>query len=274
MNRYTQSHYIPRKLDPHAGLTAIFAVEPNKRAIIFVHGYGGDAISTWSEFDRFCLTLREFSSYDLLFFGYDGLRSELLASSLLFHKFLAWLFADSVVAINDSLPSGVARDRSFGYESVTLVCHSLGAVIARWALLEATNGGDPWASKVRLVLFAPAHTGANVVRLALEVSSHWRFLEFFTALARFESPLIDQLKEGSTELTMLWTDTERALQAGANQHLKAAKVCIAERERIVKNLPFCLDPRSVPLAGTTHRTICKPHSSFPQPLVALAEGLK
>src|SRR5713226_8217620 len=98
-----QTHYMARSLKYEIDLRTFFAIHPGRKAIVFVHGYGGDSISTWSEFDRLCLGRPEFDSYDLMFYGYDGLRSELIASSTLFYEFLSWLFDAPVSAINDSL---------------------------------------------------------------------------------------------------------------------------------------------------------------------------
>ncbi len=247
--------------------------------VVFVHGYGGDPVSTWADFDRLSIDQPRLDGYDLLFYDYDGLRSELRASVNLFYDFLLWLFAFPIVAINNSLPKAHERPMPFNYDEVVLVCHSLGAVVVRLALLRATREKKGWVGKVRLVLFAPAHKGARVVKLALEVASHFRFLDFFAGGFRFESPLIDQLKQDSVELRELEVETAKELSSGGNQHLIAHKVCFAEREYIVFNEKFCKDPEGETIRHSTHQTVCKPRRRFLRepylrPLEKLLESLR
>lgn len=214
-----------------------------------------------------------------MFYDYDGLRAELKASVNLFYEFLVWLFGSPILAINNALPKAHERPMSFGYDDVVMVCHSLGAVVARLALLRATREGKNWVSKVKLVLFAPAHKGARVVELALEVSTHFSFLSLFSGGARFKSPLIDQLKRNSPELVDLESGTKRELVDGKNRHLVANKVCIAELEHIVFNDTFCEDPEGETIRHSTHKTVCKPRHRFLRktylkPLEKLLEALK
>lgn len=260
-------------------LKAFLATSPLRKAIIFVHGYGGDAVSTWADFHRLSICRPEFQGHDLIFYDYDGLEAELTASVNLFYNFLSWVFESPVASINWCLAKGAQRAADFGYDQVVLVCHSLGAVIARLALLRGTKENRSWAPKVRLVLFAPAHKGARVTELALEVSTHFRFLSLFSAAARFKSPLIDQLRRDSKELTKLEDETRAKLKDGINKHLIAHKVCIAEREHIVYNDPFCEDPQGDPIRHATHITVCKPRqpfwgAPFLKPLEALIGSLQ
>jgi hypothetical protein len=259
----SQTHYLERKIPyDDVRLRSFLSTVPNQELITFVHGYGGDPISTWADFDRLSRDQPRLQGYDLLFYDYDGLRSELRASVNLFYNFLAWLFASPIVEINNSLPKSCERPMSFRYNKVILVCHSLGAVVARLALLRATQERKNWVSKIKLVLFAPAHKGARVVELALEVTTHFNFLSLFTGGVRFKSPLIDQLKKDSKELTELETGTKSELSGSKNQHLVACKVCIAELEHIVFNDKFCEDPEGDPIRHSTHRTVCKPRRRF------------
>lgn len=243
-----------------------------------MHGYGGNPISTWSDFDRLSIGRSEVRGHDLLFYEYDGLEGELEASANLFHAFMTWMFDSPAAAINKCLPKEFQRPYDFEYDEVVLVCHSLGAVIARMAMLRATKEGCPWPPKIRLLLFAPAHKGARAVELALEVTSPIWFLSLFVGVKRFKSPLIDQLKKGSPELVDLETGTETQLAGGANKHLIAHKVCFAEREHIVFNKKFCRDPEGETIRNSTHTTVCKPHKrllggTFLKPLDALIQSL-
>jgi hypothetical protein len=244
-----------------------------------VHGYGGNPVSTWADFDRLSIRRPEFKGYDLIFYEYDGLEAELTASANLFYNFLTWLSSSPAAVINKCLRKEAQRASNFRYDKVVLVCHSLGAVIARFALLRATQESLAWAPMIHLVLFAPAHKGARVTELALSVATHFRFLALFAGLARFKSPLIDQLKKDSNELIKLEKETAAELKNAANKHLIARRVCIAERENVVFNDTFCQDPAGDPIRHSTHVTVCKPRKRFLgkpflKPLEALVESLK
>jgi pimeloyl-ACP methyl ester carboxylesterase len=272
-----QTHLALRTLQgnekPDKDVQALFSVQPNRKAILFIHGFSGDAIKTWSEFHLLLPAAQHCQGHDLFFYGYDGLRADMTASAALFREFLDRLFISSAHFVNGNLPAAAQRPDDFFYDEVVLVAHSLGAVIARRALLDSTRLQRIWLDKTRLVLFAPAHMGASVADLALEAASNFRFLRFFGALARFDSPLIEQLKPGSTVLNTLLSETVQATRNGANCHLVAYKVVIAEYEKIVQNEVFAGDPPPVTIPNTGHTTVCKPRSDFMRPFELLQECL-
>jgi hypothetical protein len=121
------------------------------------------------------------------------------------------------------------------------------------------------------VLYAPAHRGAKVAELALEAASSFKFVRLFGNLARFESPLIDQLRPDSPDLKALVAETEEACAGGANPHLIARKVVIAEYEKIVRNDTFASDPPAKTIPDTDHITVCKPRADFRLPLTHLEQ---
>ena len=49
---------------------AYWAFVPTRTIVVFVHGFGGNAVGTWKEFDE---RLPARVEHDLLFFGCDGL---------------------------------------------------------------------------------------------------------------------------------------------------------------------------------------------------------
>lgn len=265
-----QTHLVARPLKglekPDKDVQVLFAVQPDRKAVLFIHGFSGDAIKTWSDFHLLLPDCQRCQGHDLFFYGYDGLRAEMTASAALFRDFVDRLLGRTSEFVNENLPSAALRPTDFAYGEVLIVAHSLGAVIARRALLDATRMRLDWVTKIRLVLFAPAHKGANVADLALEAASGFRFVRLFGALARFESPLIDQLKPDSPDLKKLLAETEQARAGGVNPHLVARKVVIAEYEKIVRNETFGDDPPPETIPDTTHTTVCKPHEGFRRPL--------
>ena len=272
-----QTHLAARRLKgidkPDKDVQVMFAVEPSRKAVLFIHGFSGDAIETWSDFHLLLPATHPCQGRDLFFYGYDGLRAEMTASASLFRDFLDRLFRETARYVNDNLPPAAGRPPGFSYDGLAIVAHSLGAVITRRALLDATRMRLSWPSKTKMVLYAPAHMGASVADLALEVASGFKFLRLFGSLARFESPLIDQLKPGSRDLETLLMETNAACQGGKNRHLVACKVIIAEYERIVRNERFGADPPPQTIAETTHTSVCKPRRDFQRPLALLEECL-
>jgi alpha-beta hydrolase superfamily lysophospholipase len=270
-----QTHLALRKLSeterPDKDVEALLATAPERRAVLFIHGYSGRPVKTWRQFDQLLPGCGDCANRDLFFYGYDGIRADMLASASLFRDFLDRLLTAPADLLNAVLPASAKRPASFGYDEIAIVAHSLGAVISRRALLDATRLGRPWAPRTRLILFAPAHCGASVADLALETASGLPLLSFFVSAARFTSPLIDQLRPDSAELKALREDTLAA--AAAHPHLVARSVFIAEYEKIVRNETFALDPPPVAIAGTNHTDICKPSADNRKPLELLVKAL-
>ncbi len=268
-----QTHLTLRTLNgtqkPDKDVQVLFAVQPNRKALLFIHGLSGDAIKTWSDFHELLPERPKCTSHDIFFYGYDGLRADMYASASLFRDFLNRLLNSTKSFLADNLPPSARRADDFRYDELVIVAHSLGAVISRRALLDATRNKSDWVARTKLVLYAPAHKGARVADLALEMASSFDFLKLFAIVVRFESPLIDQLKPGSQTLKQLLDDTEMRTKEGANMHLVARKVVIAEYEKIVENESFGNDPPPDTIPGTTHTSVCKPKRDFMQPLILL-----
>jgi pimeloyl-ACP methyl ester carboxylesterase len=270
------THRPPTYLDtaesPDKDVSVYFANEPTRKAVLFIHGYHGEHLTTWSYFPQL-MTMRDlWSGTDLFYYGYDGIRDELNSSAAILREFLDRLFTQSAQMANRHLPTSLQRADDFTYDELIIVGHSLGAVVARRMIVEATRSNLTWASKIQLVLFAPAHTGASAVDLFLEISEY-KFLRPFSAYARFESPLIDQLKTNSPTLTQLLEDTTTLCAGKMNQHLIAKRVVLATREHIVRNERFGDDPSAFAIPGTSHTSVCKPRGDFVKPVEHLEEAL-
>jgi hypothetical protein len=272
-----QTHLAIRTLSalrkPDKDVEALFALNPNRKAILFIHGFSGCGLLTWSKFNTLLPPRPNGQQRDLFFYSYDGLRADLMASAALFRDFLTRFFAGAGF-LNPHLPAMMPRPDDFAYDELLIAAHSLGAVIARRALLDATTTGMEWVKRTKLILYAPAHTGASVATLALETVSCFPFIKFFGALARFQSPLIDQLAKNSSLLTQLLRDTNAACIRGANRHLIPCRIITAEYEKIVNSDYFGeLDPVPQAIPNTTHTTVCKPRDDFLDPLELLDQCL-
>lgn len=267
-----QTHFLPRSLSktlsPDKETRVLFSIADPLRAVIFIHGYSGNTLSSWHNFQGLLPGRAGFQRSDIFFYGYDGIRSDLYSSAATFRIFLERLFLETQFVTSIAPPSIFPRK---GYVEIIIVAHSLGAVIARRALLDAIDEGKCWPNRTSLVLYAPAHKGANIVNLISDTISGWPLGTAIGNLLRFGSPLIEQLKPGSKDLQKLLCDTEEKIDAGYNTCLTAKRVFIAQFENIVENERFCKDPPPKSIPGTTHISICKPRSSFLVPLYELEE---
>jgi pimeloyl-ACP methyl ester carboxylesterase len=281
------THYIECPLTLGSGVgansSAIFARDPVGKAVVFIHGYGGNSVTTWAEFATLLPAEPKAQHYDFIFYGYDGLYGNATPSGLIFRDFLNDLFMNPTSIINPHLSRSAARDPQFKYDKIIIVAHSLGAVISRLALLlghrerKQAPGSYSWLSKTAMIFYAPADMGAHVVLLAEELAAGPSIistvLRFVGVGGRFVSPLIDELKENSAFLTRLQQDIEQETRAQNTEYLRPIRIIMASTDRIVATQGFPNDPVPRTLANTTHRSVCKPLQTFLDPLDELREIL-
>ncbi|KAL9059229.1 MAG: hypothetical protein Q9162_001266 [Coniocarpon cinnabarinum] len=132
--------------------------------VIAVHGLGGDAFKTWTAGQR--LWLRDFLPHSMkyarvLTFGYNSVRHQAVA------------FSGSVSRIDDFatqlLTSLKAHRRRTGTNSrrkSVFVCHSLGGLVFKQAIITAHNRSSRWAwfteSTTGVVFLGTPHRGADL----------------------------------------------------------------------------------------------------------------
>ena len=266
-------HFPERSLATDKLSRAILARNPNGKAVVFIHGFGGNALSTWSKFDSLLPDEIQGEGHDLLFYGYDGLRSDMVSSATLFLQFLDELFSRGEEIVNSVLPPAAQRPSGFAFSEILIAAHSLGAPVARWALLMAHDQQRKWVSRTQMVLFAPAHRGANVVKIALLSVTGFRAMHVLAGFARFHSPLIDQLAPDSLYLKELQARVSAAVGNATSHYLLAKAVLIAQREHVVINLPFPGDPYPIAVPDSDHFSVCKPQSPTDSPLRRICDLL-
>jgi pimeloyl-ACP methyl ester carboxylesterase len=254
-----------------------------KSAVMFVHGWGGDSGSTWEDFPGLIRSLPEMESADAIFFEYPSVKDSVWFAAKKFRMFLIDLLRNPAKAfINPSMwAEAKPRREGFLYERIILVAHSMGAVVVRRSLLDCEKARPEEVftqqefAKIRLLLFAPAHTGS---RIPLLIGSGLG-LDFLPGAAVVGSLLklyfvsLRDLEEGSPCLSGLARDNREIWKARQAQKQDAedlrATVFHARNDKVVTQEDFDADYPWYPVMGRNHRTICKPADDYTKPIEAL-----
>jgi pimeloyl-ACP methyl ester carboxylesterase len=265
-------HYLPVPLQGEKSTQAAWATEPSGHAIIFVHGFGGETITTWNDFISQLPQRPKCAGCDLIFYGYDGKHTRSANSAIKLRDFLQKLFETPLGAINWSLPVEDARPEPFEYKRITLIAHSLGAIICRDALLQAYKMSYDWAPLTELVLFAPAHRGADIIGLLRQAYPiAWPVVMMLPLVQIFNRFVVLQdLEPGCLTLTTLRKETLEFLSNNTAPTLVARKVILAEYDNIVSPAKFISqDPKSTQFNGKDHIRVCKPDKTWERPVTVV-----
>ena len=262
----SQFHHLPEPLSgaPN-GSNAHWAVSAaGGKAVVFLHGFAGDPVDTWTDFPALLAVDARAQGVDLLFYGYDGKFTQTGSSALEFQNFMEALLGSATTV----LPSFLSRGSGFAYRQVVVAAHSLGAVIARRAMLDAWSDGDTWPASVRTVLFAPAHRGAYsaVIASAILSGQDWWLGKIVAGAIAHNTPLLTDLQPDSVVLRGLLDDTNELLRKDpAANFVVAHSVVWSHDEKVVINQRFGRDPKPIKVPGD-HKAVCKPRRGFTTPL--------
>lgn len=111
-------------------LTSHCENESNRAAIIFIHGYGGNATKTWGQFPEFVCDESVLDGWDVFSFGYSTHLVPDLFRGL-------WAADPDLEALAKKLKTELEVDPLGRYERFVLVAHSMGGLVSQWALLTA-----------------------------------------------------------------------------------------------------------------------------------------
>jgi len=98
-------------------------------AIVFVHGFGGSANSTWGGFPDFLAADARLNEWDIYNLGYNtGLAPDILAR--------VWTADPSITELSQFLSAQTSSSRLKDYGALVIVAHSMGGLVAQRAILD------------------------------------------------------------------------------------------------------------------------------------------
>lgn len=258
-------------------------------AVIFVHGFLGDAVETWQEFQSSVdapAYAPRFSDADLFFYSYPSTRHTIKVATENFERFVACMVDGPwQTAVGERtgavLRVDSPRDGRPAYERLLFVGHSLGGVIVRNTIAKAANAlsGRPETWPLRLgrapQLFAPAHSGfrhddiaslvVSLARPAALVFVYWRFRhgKVYAELRPNSDPL-NSVKEATLDARVAYADCPALY----------ADVLWGVDENVVFDVDYKKDRTKDSVPEKDHTSICKPENGFLDPVDMVIHGLE
>ncbi len=163
-----------------------------KKAIIFIHGLGGDSVSSWGNFASLIESDDALNTFDVGFFSYPTRLAR-------FFPFIQARYG-SIQDLADALDSLIRVDYK-EYDDIILVAHSLGGLIARKYLLDKKLSGG--VSKVKkLLLYAVPHSGSGLANISSFVSFYHRHIKQLCKESDFLDNLNDQWSKSKLSETL------------------------------------------------------------------------
>ncbi|MBK5212528.1 MAG: caspase family protein [Flavobacteriaceae bacterium] len=109
-------------------ITKFRETENSNSAILFVHGFSGDAENTFSEAPKLIMANAEMDGWDLFPLGYSGNVVPEMGKNI-------WACASDIKRNSDYLLTSI-RNKFSKYKRIAIVAHDLGGIVAQQALLE------------------------------------------------------------------------------------------------------------------------------------------
>lgn len=260
------NHTVSIEIKHGVNTQGYFSFEKPNNLIVFVHGFGGDALGTWNNFPAILLFDDHFKNSDIIYYGYDTFNGQAGDHAAELYHFINLAIAplqNKILPISQNLDERV-------YSRIILVAHSLGAVLARQAQLLAYIDNKKWVNQSEMVLYAPAHNGAEIISLAMH--SLPGLAGLLGLLGKFKYPILNDLdSKDDGILKAIKKQTEALQNSGQGNFTKATLVVYAKGDKIVKSFQYLLDKPAEVIANTSHVSICKPTESFNIPVELLKQ---
>jgi hypothetical protein len=275
---------------------ALLSLGPSvRRAIMFFHGFTGDSVRTWMNFqglvDEVPAERDWWAESDLYFYGYHSVCDRIAASAYDFSSLICAIYPrpdpTEFHVEHDLICDGTFLGRrSFDvpssvfhtYDELVLVGHSQGGLVLRKAILDLAkrrmdesddSGPEHSALKsildARLKLFAPALLGASPSKL-LAVLLRLPVIDSVTNAVLSASGAYGEMERGSGVLDSIRHQTERFAERYPSAAAFRARVLWGREESFVAMGEYECDLVVQVVEGRDHKTVCKPNSDFLLPL--------
>ena len=253
---------------------------PTRRLLVFVHGWGwGRPVeNTWGDFVRVLDAWSiEHQSWDILMYGYDCADSGIQQLAMRLSSILdaVWTAPDLAGYPFEPRSGNQSRGTGVHWQALHLVCHSMGAVVARRALLDKTRlpglRSDDWSHVTKMTMFAPAHTGVLVGELLGSVVTAVPVISLLAWAFSAKYPCLEDIDASDRRGTLRQLAEHAVEQCALHPQVEARLVAFASRDKVVSSRPFPIDRRAIEIDGTDHQTICKPTSTFIKPVQCLVD---
>lgn len=223
------THFPPCDLPGWPQTCIYWAKHPKNVAIIFVHGFGGHAVGAWKHFSDMLVKSRMCDGVDITFYGYNStkVRADLSASRL--HDFLTQLCLNFEDVMLNSFLSLASRPNNFAYNKIIMAAHSLGGALCRKVVLECYRSNSPEVRVPELVLFAPAHKGADVLSLLQTTLSPFFLPALVKIFAHRLYPVLHDLDPSSPFLLQLEAETKARIHSLSGKNGASMTGLVAKR---------------------------------------------
>ena len=235
-------------------------------ALVFVHGFCGDAFDTWSEFQS--LVDRQpfvdaFASTDLFFYDYPCTRMTIAESAAQLNRFI----------------EAVTSTRVVPHDSIRLIGHSTGAVVIRQLLLDLSRGASLSPSREVLLaaqplLFSSAHFGfRQAFAVSLLAHSVSLLSAAFAIWQLVRGRVYADLDPNSPVLAQLERQTVNRVTIHGEDGLRG-RLYWGAKDNVVNTVDYEVDRRIAFELDCDHRSVCKPSSTDTRPVQWVANAIR
>ncbi len=250
------------------------------RLVVFVHGFGGNALETWLRFPDGGSTRPWWGESDLLFAGYNSTEGRIKGfADELRHAIPAFYPKRR----QELLQAGNAKlGEPADYGELVLVGHSLGGVVVRRAVCDAIQDSQERGTRSPLTtatvrLFSPATGGfspAGDLGMLFETR-----LKRLAMLKLRRSQAFTELNDKRDFLCDTQTATENLARTDPASAPLHPRTLWAYNDQIVETRDYTTDPVSDSIgaptktvAEVTHSGVCKPTSVYLAPWDHVEKG--
>jgi pimeloyl-ACP methyl ester carboxylesterase len=282
-------HHLTWLTQLQKGAYALVSDDPTAdTAVIFVHGFLGDAEGTWISFQELiCSKAAKFplwSKCDAFFFSYRSFRDDITESAADLRKFIQavfpapppWIFKSATKL--PGLPTMVKLTQAqHTYKQLILVGHSEGGIVIRRAVELAYGKKLNDILNARLALFAPAHKGVKL--------SGW--IGACLAIGRVDAILMPVLSSSPAFNEMKDKALLEEIENNRGEYRKEeiaahepvspafdAHVVFGKKDNVVVKGAYAWDCLYDSKIGKDHVTICKPKADYDDPVTFVLDRVK